>query len=209
MVRLAGRHFFFFIATTRHIMQEKRENENEKREGDMPCSSLGEKFYNLTPHSIQFLWHDIKTDEYKEIESIPPQGTFIRLIPRDADPMAHVVVLDLLDSGPVESKKIPVFSPPSFEGFSPDPHDFLFDHGSRGLIVSSILAENWKKNGFKWKGGVFSPNSGPGSCVRYPRGHEREGEIRGIQSLFCWIRPRSQFYPARDFFFMPGEPKCL
>ncbi len=174
-------------------MKETRGKKEEKKEGDIPCDSLGEKFYNLTPHSIQFLWHDKETDEYNVIESIPSQGTFIRLVSRQADPIGHVVVLDLFEFGSVESKKIPVFSPPSFEGFSPDPHDFLEDDGSRGLIVSSILAENWKKNGFEWKGGVFSPNSGPGSCVRYPRGHEREGEIRGIQSLFCWIRPHWKF----------------
>jgi hypothetical protein len=85
-----------------------------------------------------------------------------------------------------------VIAPPVYTGFEPNPTDWIVPPivgFEKGLIVSSLLAEYWKKESFEWLGGYYSPDSGPESCVRYPKGHEREGEIRGVQRLVCWKEP--------------------
>ena len=147
------------------------------RENKLEYVEMEDDFINMTPHDLVFLVPAGKDNpEMVEIGRIRPHGTYIRLIPMKEAPMRT------LENG------IDVMHPPCFTDYSPAPKDFLPDE-SKGLIVSSMMAEYWLANGFEWKGGYYSPDSGPESSVRFPRGHKRSGEIMGIQRLICWKPP--------------------
>ena len=140
---------------------------------------MASKFINLTPHSLTFVKRHDYPDHgsYDVIDSIPSQGISIRL--KSYPRLKLGEPLTILDNG------IKVIHPPQHSTASPNPHNLRLSE-DKGLIVSSMVAEYWIKNGFRWKSGIYSPDSGPVSVIRYPSGHEKEGEIIGIQRLIKW-----------------------
>ncbi len=152
-----------------------------KEETGLDVNWMKDSFINLTPYVIVLLTKSLGP-EYIEVGRLRPYspGETFRLIREEPNLLGKL------------RHDVPVVAPPIYTGFEPDPTEWVVPptaNFEKGLIVSSLVAKYWKEIEFEWVGGYYSMDTGPGSCVRYPKGHEHDGEIRGVQRLICWKEP--------------------
>lgn len=127
---------------------------------------------NLTPHDI----HIFGADGTTLVHTFPRAAKTVRALESRPEPLRTLVV-PATTTTHKNAICVPVYRNPRYAGLTDLP-----PNDGRAVIVSALAAEELSKPGpRRWKGAVYSPNSGPLSVVR-----AEDGSIRGVRSLFQW-----------------------